>query len=94
MDECVREWNETLRGRLLSFAEESKQATVLLFSVHALLGKMLDTPEDFDFGADDTTTLGGAIWRDDIHLTSAVHAIVAQKFLQGLGRVQISQDAE
>jgi hypothetical protein len=45
---------------------------------------VLDDPLDFDFTDDDPETEGAGIWVDDLHLTSAVHSIFAERLLDSL----------
>ncbi|KAF9651087.1 hypothetical protein BDM02DRAFT_961937 [Thelephora ganbajun] len=76
--ERVRTWNELLRTQANDFAKGSIKATVFIFSSHHVLTEVLDKPLDFDFAEGDPETEGAGIWADELHLTSAVHAIFAE----------------
>ncbi|TFK85888.1 carbohydrate esterase family 16 protein [Polyporus arcularius HHB13444] len=76
----VETWNESLRTRVAEFAESTSQASVFLWSTHAALAEILDDPEEFGFAAGDVTDEGGNIWLDEIHATSSVHKIMAERF--------------
>ncbi|KAK0461656.1 uncharacterized protein EV420DRAFT_1266339, partial [Desarmillaria tabescens] len=80
----VETWNDLLRTRASEFATSSPQATVLVFSSHKVLTDVLDDPLEYDFTEDDPADEGGAIWEDDLHLTPAVHAILADRLLASL----------
>ncbi|KAJ8088933.1 hypothetical protein PM082_014180 [Marasmius tenuissimus] len=75
----VQTWNEEFRTQIVEFQANTATAKVNIFSLHQVLSKILDDPEDFDFTEDDSTTEGGAIWVDELHLTSEVHEIIAEQ---------------
>ncbi|RPD74508.1 hypothetical protein L226DRAFT_582184 [Lentinus tigrinus ALCF2SS1-7] len=76
----VEVWNESLRTRVAEFAESSSRASVFLYSTHKTLTEVLDDPEEFGYTVEDVTDEGGGIWLDDIHATSSVHKILAERF--------------
>ncbi|KAI0721952.1 hypothetical protein C8T65DRAFT_565188, partial [Cerioporus squamosus] len=80
MSSRVEAWNEALRTRVAEFANSASQASVFLWLTHATLTEILDDPEQFGYTADDVTDEGGGIWLDDIHATSSVHKILAERF--------------
>lgn len=82
--ERVETWNVLLRNQAEEFAKGSEKATVFVFSSHQVLTDVLDEPLDFDFAEDDAETGGGGIWIDDLHLTPAVHVILAEHLLNSL----------
>ncbi|TDL18023.1 hypothetical protein BD410DRAFT_901086 [Rickenella mellea] len=82
--ERYEKWNEDLKAYAKDFAEESPQATVFLFSSHAVVTEILDDPDDFDFQEDDVDREGGAIWIDQLHLSSEVHSILAERLKKAL----------
>ncbi|SJL02454.1 uncharacterized protein ARMOST_05781 [Armillaria ostoyae] len=45
---------------------------------------VLDDPLEYDFAEDDPDDEGSAIWEDDLHLTPAVHVILADRLLTSL----------
>ncbi|KAI6128911.1 hypothetical protein EDD16DRAFT_26463 [Pisolithus croceorrhizus] len=81
MEERVRAWNELFQAQVTEFGTSSKEATVLLFSSHQVLTEVLDDPLEFDFSEDDPTTEGGGIWADDLHVTTEVHDVFAERLL-------------
>jgi hypothetical protein len=78
-------WNDLLRSYSNVFSAESTQATVLLFSAHAVLTEVLDDPFEFDFDQRDVEDAGGAIWVDELHLTTTVHSIISERLQRVLG---------
>ncbi|PBL03007.1 hypothetical protein ARMGADRAFT_281021 [Armillaria gallica] len=84
MQDRVETWNGLLGARTSKFATSSPQATVFVFSSHNVLTDVLDDPLEYDFGENDPDDEGGAVWEDDLHLTPAVHAILADRFLASL----------
>ena len=84
MVERTAAWNESLHRRVEEFAVDTPRASVFLFSVNAALRAVLDDPEEYDFAADDSETEGGAIWADELHPTSEVHAVLAEHLLSAL----------
>ncbi|KAI6108141.1 SGNH hydrolase-type esterase domain-containing protein [Pisolithus sp. B1] len=81
MEERVKVWNELFQAQVTEFGTSSKEAMVLLFSSHQVLTEVLDDPLEFDFSEDDPTTEGGGIWMDDLHVTTEVHDVFAERLL-------------
>lgn len=52
---------------------------MFLFSAHRLLSKILDDPANFDFDEEDVDEAGGGIWEDHVHVTPAVHGLLAER---------------
>ncbi|KAJ8076208.1 hypothetical protein PM082_000626 [Marasmius tenuissimus] len=77
----VQTWNEELQTQVSQFIEDTPTAKVSCFSIHDVLSAVLDDPEEYDFTADDTTAESGEIWADDLHLTSSVHRIIAERMM-------------
>lgn len=84
ISERFQTWNELLRSHAEDYASETTDASVFLFSSHSVASAFLDDPLDFGFDEDDATTEGGAIWLDELHFTSEVHAIIAQRLEEAL----------
>ncbi|KAF9482559.1 hypothetical protein BDN70DRAFT_801301, partial [Pholiota conissans] len=80
----VETWNGLLQTHVKEFATGSTQATVFLFSSHKVLTEVLDDPLEYEFTEDDAADEGGAIWEDDLRITPAVHAILAERFIASL----------
>lgn len=70
--ETVQTWNELLRTQSDYFPRGN--ADVFIFLSRLILAGMLDEPLNFDFTEDDPETEGA----DELHLTSAVHAILVE----------------
>ena len=79
MQENVTAWNKLLHARAAEFRESTSEASVVLFSSHKMLSRLLDDPEEYDFCEDDTADEGGRIWKDELHLTLEVHDIFAEE---------------
>ncbi|KAJ7596294.1 hypothetical protein C8J56DRAFT_1000652 [Mycena floridula] len=79
MKDRVETWNVQLNARVSEFAQETPKASVLRFSAHATFMDILDDPETYGFEEDDKTTSDRTIWSDDLHATSAVHEILAER---------------
>ncbi|KAF9519030.1 carbohydrate esterase family 16 protein [Hydnum rufescens UP504] len=84
LKETCDTWNSLLSSYIRTFAAETSQATILLFSAHAVLTGVLDDFVEFDFSESDVEEAGGGIWLDEIHLTSAVHSILAESLERAL----------
>ena len=56
------------------------------------LSPTLDYPEKYGFQEDDVTQESGAIWADELHFTSNVHAILAERIEQALRTVDCAPD--
>lgn len=82
-------WNQSLRFRSEAFISDTSQATLFLFSTHEVVSEILDDPEEFGFSEDDVTQEEGAIWQDELHFTSEVHAILAEHIEKALRSTNI-----
>jgi phospholipase/lecithinase/hemolysin len=71
LSERYTTWNELLQSHVRQFASDS--GTYLFFS------SLLTDPKEFGFAEDDVSEQGGAIWMDDMHMTSEAHAIIAER---------------
>ena len=55
----------------------------LIFSAHAALTDILDRPLEYaEFEESDVVVEGGAIWDDEIHVTSDMNEIFALRLLE------------
>ena len=70
-----------LAAGTLKMVEEA-QTKMTLFSSHEVISDILDNPERYGFSKEDVAKEGGEIWVDDLHLSSAVHRILAERFLE------------
>ncbi|KAG9093837.1 hypothetical protein FS749_013643 [Ceratobasidium sp. UAMH 11750] len=77
-------WNRLLQDRTKKFSEGHPDVRCFQFSSHSCLSDILDNPVKHGFAEADATEYGGGIWVDNIHLTSAVHKIIADDVLQFL----------
>ena len=80
----VTEWNELLHEAVGEFADGTPAVAVLLFSAHAVITDVLDHPGEYAFSEQDVCKEGGAIWSDALHVTSAVHKILALRLMEGV----------
>lgn len=85
------DWNGHLREGLGGFRRKFIDASVLLFSSWDIFTRILDSPETFGFPATDVCKAGGAIWVDQLHPTSAVHAIIAKDVMEFLDGFTVSK---
>lgn len=72
----IEAWNDISHIESTMLASEASQASVFIFSTHLVLRGILDNPAKHVFDGD-VEQAGGAIWRDELHLRSAVHEISA-----------------
>jgi phospholipase/lecithinase/hemolysin len=56
----------------------------MIYSSYDTFNRVLDDPESHGFTLPDIGKKGGAIWRDDLHPTSAMHDIIAKDIAQFL----------
>lgn len=50
----------------------------MVYSSYDTFIRVLDDPESHGFAPEDVGKKGGAIWHDNLHPTSAMHAIIAK----------------
>lgn len=75
---AINSWNTLLAKNVHDFASSyGSDITGLIFSAHALFGRVLDNPETYSFQESDIAKNGGAIWVDHLHPTTKMHAIIA-----------------
>lgn len=79
-------WNELLQSKLQEWTDSTSQASLLNFSIHAFLNDVLDAPEKYGFDADDVRVACGKFWMDGLHLTTAVHQIMAMQVYSELAK--------
>lgn len=84
LSERYRHWNEALQSRSKDFTSENKRVSLFLFSSYRVVSSILDDPEEYGFQSDDVSQEGGGIWADELHLTSDVHAILAERLEKAL----------
>jgi phospholipase/lecithinase/hemolysin len=48
---------------------------------------ILDNPDEYGFQDDDVMEEGGAIWQDELHMTTEVHEILAETLEEALRAV-------
>lgn len=58
---------------------------MLVFSSNKVLSEILDNPGAHGFVERAKDVVGRGIWRDGLHLTREVHAIIARRFSHALG---------
>ena len=84
-------WSEQLLGQAATFAKSASKASVFVVSAHRIISDILDHPEKFGFsncsgsgelGVDDDDDEAQDVWEDDIHLSSAVHQVFADRLLK------------
>ncbi|EIW76483.1 carbohydrate esterase family 16 protein [Coniophora puteana RWD-64-598 SS2] len=93
-DSATIRWNTLLACSASHFAQAHPgDTTVLLFSAHDVLTRVLDDPRAHGFrgGSADTSKAGGRIWSDRLHVTSAVHGVVTRELQSFLDAVQASE---
>ncbi|KAL1664851.1 hypothetical protein GGF50DRAFT_54019, partial [Schizophyllum commune] len=79
----VNAWNDHLRAKVTEWTSET-QAKTTLFSSHEVITGILDEPEKYEFSKEDVAKEGGEIWVDDLHLSSAVHRILAERIVKNI----------
>lgn len=77
-------WNDSLRLRVAEFADETPHASVFLFSTHAVVSAVLDDPGAYGLRSDDVARAGGQIWEDELHLTTELHKVLAERLVGAL----------
>ncbi|KAI0792720.1 hypothetical protein C8Q75DRAFT_578347 [Abortiporus biennis] len=82
----ISTWNTHLKDLTTKFVEESTLASLFLFSTNQVVTEILDNPTTYDFQEDDVDQEGGGIWMDELHFTSEVHTIIADKLHQALSK--------
>ncbi|QRV75970.1 carbohydrate esterase family 16 protein [Ceratobasidium sp. AG-Ba] len=75
-------WNQRMKEGITKFSDDHSDVQCYQFSSHDILDDILTRPTKYGFTEADATKRGGAIWVDHIHITSAVHKILASKILE------------
>ena len=78
----MEEWNKLLREKVEVFRKDTPSANVVLLSAYSVIADILDRPVEYGFDEKDAEEEGGAIWRDELHVTSQVHEILALQLLE------------
>ena len=74
-----KKWNQELGKYVRLFVNaHPRETTAMVYSSYDTFTRVLDDPESHGFALEDVDKKGGAIWRDDLHPTSAMHAIIAK----------------
>ncbi|KAF8141376.1 hypothetical protein EV363DRAFT_1307923 [Boletus edulis] len=81
----IEEWNSELVAQATNFVSNSTETTIWVFSSSKVLSEVLDNPSAQGFAESARDVVGRGIWRDSLHLTPAVHEIIASRMLSTLG---------
>lgn len=84
MAERCQEWNLLLRQGAEAFVCDAEKASVMVFSAQKVISDVLDDPLEFDFQEVDVEEAAGVIWEDGLHLTPAVHKILAEQLCKSV----------
>ncbi|EUC58286.1 GDSL-like lipase/acylhydrolase [Rhizoctonia solani AG-3 Rhs1AP] len=71
LKERILTWNAQLTASALAFSNQNTDASTLVWSSWDTLNTLLNDPARYNLTS--PTTVGGDIWKDDLHPTSAVH---------------------
>ncbi|CUA72711.1 hypothetical protein RSOLAG22IIIB_10245 [Rhizoctonia solani] len=71
LKERILTWNGQLATSALAFSNQNTDASTLVWSSWDTLNTLLNDPARYNLTS--PTTIGGDIWKDDLHPTSAVH---------------------
>ncbi|CAE6394935.1 unnamed protein product [Rhizoctonia solani] len=71
LKERILTWNSQLTTSALAFSNQNTDASTLVWSSWDTLNTLLNDPARYNLTS--PTTIGGDIWKDDLHPTSAVH---------------------
>ncbi|KAH7335717.1 hypothetical protein B0J17DRAFT_575668 [Rhizoctonia solani] len=69
--ERILAWNALLTTSALAFSNQNTDASTLVWSSWDTLNTLLNDPAHYNLTS--PNTVGGDIWKDDLHPTSAVH---------------------
>lgn len=86
-------WNAALKTNVSKFSSEHPDATTMIFSSHELFHKVLDNPTSYGFTKHDVTHEDGSIWFDAIHISTKMHAVVANAVMEFLQSQPATQEA-
>ncbi|CAE6486216.1 unnamed protein product [Rhizoctonia solani] len=71
LKERILSWNAQLTTSALAFSNQNTDASTLVWSSWDTLNTLLNDPAHYNLTS--PNTVGGDIWKDDLHPTSAVH---------------------
>ncbi|CCO32965.1 hypothetical protein BN14_07032 [Rhizoctonia solani AG-1 IB] len=69
LKERILTWNGQLTTSALAFSNQNTDASTLVFSSWDTFNTLLNDPSHYNLTS--PTTIGGDIWKDDLHQTSA-----------------------
>jgi hypothetical protein len=81
-------WNQHVLEQATSFASSATLASIFVVSAHRIISDILDQPEEYNLdnekeGSEESFgDESNAIWKDDIHLSSAAHSVFAERILK------------
>ncbi|CAE6457833.1 unnamed protein product [Rhizoctonia solani] len=75
LGERILNWNGQLTTSALAFSNQNTDASTLVFSSWDTFNTLLNDPSHYNLTS--PNTVGGDIWKDDLHPTSAVHYRIA-----------------
>ena len=73
----VAKWNESLEFQLGQFSMTHPLAKLFCFSAYDFITRIIGDPAKYGLKPEDKGTMGGTIWSDHVHPSSAVHKILA-----------------
>ena len=72
-------WNNSLAVQLEEFKAAFPLSKVFTFSSHDTFTRILDDPSSYGMAKEDVAIIGGEVWVDHLHPTSAVHVVLARE---------------
>jgi len=83
----VEEFNENLLNRVIELKENAFIFNPTYYSIHSLLNNIFKYPRLMGFKRKDVRN-AGSIWKDDIHLTSTIHKMIAEDIFKTIIEAQ------
>ena len=89
------DWNTNLHKEAIAFRDAHPDASVFLFSSWEVFDEIYKDPGKFGFPETARKKMGGEMWWDHLHPTSAMHRVIAEKleeFLRGFPAIPCKSD--
>jgi hypothetical protein len=70
-------WNSALEKNIEKFVASHPDVTAMVYSSYDTFSRVFNNPSQFGFQPSTAHRMGGPIWLDHLHPTSAMHAVIA-----------------
>jgi len=87
-------WNKMLRKNVTAFLLENEDATTMVLSSSEFFNVVFKTPSKYGFEEEDIRKRYGPVWADEIHPTSRMHELFAERVSEFLSSYPVDASAQ